>query len=37
MLRNHGESLNDESICTILMEVEGMINSEPITCKSIGD
>ena len=27
MLRNHGESLSDESLCTSLVEVEGIINS----------
>ena len=27
MLRNHGESLNNESLCTLLVEVEGIINS----------
>ena len=37
MLRNHGESLNNESLCTLLVEVEGIINSGPITCESIGD
>ena len=37
MLRNHGESLNDESLRTLLVEVEGIINSLLITCESIGD
>ena len=37
MLRNHGESLNDESLCTLLVEVEGIINSRPITCESISN
>ena len=37
MLRNHGESLSDESLHTLLVEVEGIINSRPITCESIGD
>ena len=37
MLRNHGESLSDESLCALLVEVEGIINSRPITCESIGD
>ena len=31
MLRNHGESLSDESLCALLVEVEGIINSRPIT------
>ena len=37
MLRNHDESLSDESLCALLVEVEGIINSRPITCESIGD
>ena len=37
MLRNHGESLNDEFLHTLLVEVQGIINSQPITCESIGD
>ena len=37
MLWNHGESVNNESLCTLFVEVEGIINSRPITCKSIGD
>ena len=32
-----GESLSDESLRTLLVEVEGIINSRPITCESIGD
>ena len=35
MLRNHGESLNNESLRTLLVEVEGVFNSQPITCESI--
>ena len=37
MLRNHGESFSDESLCTLLGEVEGITNSRPITCESIGN
>ena len=37
MLRNHGESLNDESLCTLLLEIEVTIITRPITCESIGD
>ena len=37
LLRTHGESLNDESLKTFLVEVEGILNSRPITCKSTGD
>ena len=36
MLRNYGESLKDESLHTLLVEVEGIINSRPITCESVG-
>ena len=37
MLRNHGESLCDESLSLLLVEVEGIINSRPIKCEAIGD
>ena len=37
MLRNHGESINDESLCTLMVEVEGIINYQPITCEYVGD
>ena len=37
MLPNHGESLSDESLCALLVEVKELINSRPITCESIGD
>ena len=37
MLRTHGESLNDESLRTLLGEVEGVLNSRSITCESIGE
>ena len=37
MLRNHGKGLNNESFHTLLLEVEGIINSLPITYESIGD
>ena len=36
MLRNYGESLKNESLHTLLVEVEGIINSRPITCESVG-
>ena len=35
--KQHGESLNDESLRTLLVEVEGIMNSRPITCDNIGD
>ena len=37
LLRTHGESLNDESLRILLVEVEGILNSRPIACESIGD
>ena len=36
MLRNYGESLKNESLHTLLVEFEGIINSRPITCESVG-
>ena len=35
--KKHGESINDESLRTLLAEVEEIINSRPITCDNIGD
>ena len=37
MLRNNHESLNGESVHTLLVEVEGIINSQPIIYQSFGD
>ena len=37
LLKQHGESLNDESFRTLPVEVEGIINSRPVTCDNIGD
>ena len=37
LLKQHGESLNDESLRTLLVQVEGIINTRPITCDNIGD
>ena len=37
LLRTHGESPNDESLRKSLVEPEGILNSRPITCDSIGD
>ena len=37
LIKQHGESLNDESLRTLLAEVEGIIISRPITCDNIGD
>ena len=37
MLGNHGESLSGELLRTLLVKVEGIINSRPINCESIVD
>ena len=37
LLMHHGERLNDESLRTLLVEVEGIINSRPLTVDNIGD
>ena len=36
-LKQHEENLNDESLRTLPVEVEGIINSRPVTCDNIGD
>ena len=37
LLRTHGRSLNDESFRTLLAEVEGIINSRPLTVDCLND
>ena len=37
LLKQHGESLNNESLRTLLVQVEGIISARPITCDNIGD
>ena len=37
LLITHGESLHNGSFRTLLVEVEGILNSRPITCECIGD
>ena len=37
LLKSHGESLTDESLRTLLTEVECIVNSRPITYESIND
>ena len=37
LLKQHDESLNDESLRTLLVEVEEIINWRPITCDNISD
>ena len=36
-LQKHGESLLDESLRTVLVEIKGIISSKPITCDNMGD
>ena len=37
LLRTHGNSLNDESFRTLLVEVEGIVNSRPLTVETLSD
>ena len=37
LMLTHGHSLNDESFRTFLVEVEGIINSRPLTTDGLGD
>ena len=37
LLMVHGHSLNDESFRTVLTEVEGVVNSRPLTVENIND
>jgi len=37
LLRTHGKSLNDENFRTLLVEVEGIINSRPLTTETLSD
>ncbi|XP_066930773.1 uncharacterized protein [Clytia hemisphaerica] len=37
LMLNHGHSLNDESFRTFLVEVEGIINSRPLTTDGLAD
>ena len=36
-LKTHGTSLNDESLCTLLIEVEAIVNSPPLTTDLLSD
>ena len=37
LLKTHGKSLNDESFRTLLVEVEGVVNSRPLTTDALND
>ena len=37
LMKQHGTSLNDESLVTLLVEVESIINSRPLTLETISD
>ena len=37
MLKTHGECLNDESFRTVLVEIENVINSRPLSVETLCD
>ena len=37
LLKTHGRSLNDESLRTLLAEIEAILNSRPLTVDTLGD
>ena len=37
ILKRHGESLNNEFLRTVLVQIEGIINAMPIICENIGN
>ena len=37
LLKTHGQSLDDESLITLMTEVEGILNSRPLTVETIND
>ena len=37
MLKTHGKSLDDESLLTLMTQVEGILNSRPLTVEMIND
>ena len=37
MLKTHGKSLDDESLLSLMTEVEGILNSRPLTVEMIND
>ena len=36
-LKTHNQSFNDESFCTLMAEVEGIMNSRPLTVETLSD
>ena len=37
LLKTHGKSLDDKSLITLMIEVEGILNSRPLTVETIND
>ena len=37
LMKQHGHSLDDESLHTLLCEVEAVVNSRPLTTESLSD
>ena len=37
LLKHHGKSLNDESFRTLMVEVESVVNSRPLTVATLSD
>ena len=37
LLKQHGRSLNNESLITLLAEVKSIVNSRPLTVEILGD
>ena len=37
LMKQHGHSLDEESLQTLLCEVEDVVNSRPLTIKSLSD
>ena len=37
LLKTHGRSLDDESLTTLLIETEAIVNSRPLTTETLGD
>ena len=37
LLKTHGKSLDEESLLTLLTEIEGILNSRPLTTETVSD